>query len=65
MLLLGGIQLKYKWKPLVLALAIPLTVGGLSALLTRQGMAVFRALEKPPLAPPGCCFPPSGQSCFC
>ena len=34
MLLLGGIQLKYKWKPLVLALAIPLAVGGLSALLS-------------------------------
>ena len=26
--------MKYKWKPLVLALAIPLTVGGLSALLS-------------------------------
>ncbi len=49
--------MKYKWKPLVLALAIPLAVGGLSALLTRQGMAVFRALEKPPLAPPGWLFP--------
>lgn len=49
--------MKYKWKPLVLALAIPLAVGGLSALLTRQGMAVFHALEKPPLAPPGWLFP--------
>ena len=57
--------MKYKWKPLVLALAIPLAVGSLSALLTRQGMAVFRALDKPPLAPPGWLFPAVWTILFC
>ncbi len=36
---------------------IPLVVGGLSALLTRDGMGTFNSLNKPSLAPPGWLFP--------
>lgn len=49
--------LKIQWKKLLACLAIPLAVGGLSALLTRNGMETFKALNKPPLSPPGWLFP--------
>ena len=42
---------------IVLAVAIPLAVGGLSALLTKNSMIFYAALQKPPLAPPGFLFP--------
>lgn len=51
------IVLRGKWLRLALCLAVPLGVGGLSALLTRGSMAAFAALQKPPLAPPGWLFP--------
>lgn len=38
-------------------IAIPLIVGGLAALLTNDSMNTFKALEKPPLSPPGWLFP--------
>lgn len=38
-------------------IAIPLAVGGISALLTKDSMDVFAALDKPPLSPPGWVFP--------
>ena len=44
-------------KLLVVCIAIPLLVGGLSAFLTMDGMADFAAIEKPPLSPPGILFP--------
>ena len=44
-------------KLLVVCIAIPLLVGGLSAFLTMDGMADFAAIEKPPLSPPGSLFP--------
>ena len=44
------------WKPLLIALAIPLGVGGLAALLS-GGMSDYRSLEQPPLSPPGWVFP--------
>ena len=37
--------------------AIPLAVGILSALLTRNSMESFQLLNKPPLSPPGWLFP--------
>lgn len=40
-----------------MCVALPLGVGGLSALLTRQGMEAFRALNHPPLSPPDWLFP--------
>lgn len=46
-----------KLKPLLVAIAIPLLVGGLSALLTKDSMANFEQLNKPPLSPPGWLFP--------
>ena len=48
---------KIKWKPLLLALALPLAVGGFSAFLTRDGMRAFALLKQPPLSPPAWLFP--------
>ena len=48
---------KIKWKTLIIAIAIPLAVGGISALLTMGSMEYFELLEKPPLSPPGWLFP--------
>lgn len=41
----------------VISALIPLAVGGLSALLGMNGMADYKLLQKPPLAPPGFLFP--------
>lgn len=49
--------MKKSWKTLILCIALPLAVGGLSALLTREGMKTFETLNKPALAPPGWLFP--------
>ena len=49
--------MRAKWKTLVFALAIPLGVGGLSALLTRKEMDTFSHLNQPPLSPPTWLFP--------
>ena len=49
--------MKIQWKRLILCIAIPLAVGGISALLTSSGMKTFQALNKPPLSPPGWLFP--------
>ena len=43
-------------KTLIICLAIPIVVGGLSALLS-GGMDNFDTLIKPPLSPPGWLFP--------
>ena len=51
------IVLHIKWKPLLLALAIPLAVGGLASLLTRRDMEAFSQLNQPPLSPPSWLFP--------
>ncbi len=49
--------MRIKWKPLLISLAIPLAVGGLSALLTRKEMEAFSHLDQPPLSPPSWLFP--------
>ena len=49
--------MKRSWKTLLIALAIPLGVGALAALLTRGGMADYTDMVKPPLSPPGWVFP--------
>lgn len=49
--------MKAKTKSLIINLAIPLAVGGLSALLTKDSMVVFDFVKKPPLSPPGWLFP--------
>lgn len=48
--------MKIQWKKLLICLAIPLGVGGLSALLS-GGMGDYKELNQPPLAPPGWVFP--------
>lgn len=49
--------MKIQWKKLILCIAFPLAVGGLSALLTRNSMEAFQTLNKPLLSPPGWLFP--------
>lgn len=49
--------MKIQWKKLFICIAIPLAVGGISALLTRNSMATFETINKPPLSPPGWLFP--------
>ena len=44
-------------KPLVVCIAVPLIVGGLSSLLTMGSRAAFRQLQKPPLTPADWVFP--------
>ena len=49
--------MRVNWKTLAIALAIPLGVGGLSALVTRRAMDTFSHLNQPPLSPPAWLFP--------
>lgn len=49
--------MKIQWKNLIICLVIPLAVGGLSALLTRNSMETFDTISKPALSPPGWLFP--------
>lgn len=44
-------------KLLAICIALPLLVGGVSALLTRESMMLFASVRKPPLSPPGWLFP--------
>lgn len=48
--------MKLDWKKLLICLAIPLAVGGLSALVS-GGMADYQVMNQPPLSPPGWLFP--------
>lgn len=49
--------MKIQWKKLIFCIALPLLVGGLSALLTQNSMQTFDAVTKPPLSPPALLFP--------
>jgi tryptophan-rich sensory protein len=42
---------------LVIAILIPLIVGGISAFITRDGTSAFKSMNQPPLAPPSWLFP--------
>ncbi len=42
---------------MIICIAIPLLVGGLAAFLTKDSMAIFATVNKPPLSPPGWLFP--------
>ena len=48
---------KFNIVKFIIAILIPLLVGGLSAFLTKDAMMVFNTIKKPPLAPPGIAFP--------
>lgn len=49
--------MKIQWKRLLVYLAIPLAVGGLAGILTKDSMMQFALVNKPPLSPPGWLFP--------
>lgn len=49
--------MKIDWKKLIISIAIPLGVGGLSALITSGNMKLFEEIEKPSLSPPAWLFP--------
>lgn len=49
--------MKGKWILLAICIAIPLAVGGISAWVTNDSMAMFETIAKPPLSPPGWLFP--------
>lgn len=46
-----------KIKPYIISVAIALLVGGLSALLTKNGMEEYQKVNQPPLSPPMIVFP--------
>lgn len=48
---------KIHWGKLIFHIAIPLVVGGLSALLTKNSMKKYQVLQLPFLAPPSFVFP--------
>lgn len=48
---------KINWKLLIICIAIPLAVGRLSALLTKDNMIMFQYIRKPALSPPAWLFP--------
>lgn len=41
----------------IICIAIPLSVGGLAAWLTRDEIRMFESIRQPPLSPPGWLFP--------
>ncbi len=49
--------MKIRWKTLIGAIALPIIVGGISAIFSMRGMKQFELLNKPPLSPPGWLFP--------
>lgn len=53
------------WKPLLISIAIPLAVGGLSALITKSGMEAFAQVAKRPSHPRTGSFPLHGAFCMC
>lgn len=46
-----------KLKPYIAGILIPLAIGALSALLTRNNMEIYQSIKKPPLSPPSVLFP--------
>ena len=49
--------MKINKRLLFICIALPLIVGAVSALLTKDSMEMFEMIEKPPLSPPGWLFP--------
>ena len=49
--------LKFNLKRFLISLAIPLVVGGLSALITSGDMDLYSRIVRPPLSPPSIVFP--------
>lgn len=49
--------MRIEWKKLLICIAIPLAVGGVSALLTSGNMDLYTEINQPALAPPSWLFP--------
>ena len=49
--------MKINKKSLIINILIPLAVGGIAALLTRDSMMLYGSMQKPPLSPPAIVFP--------
>lgn len=49
--------MKIKWKELVIAIIIPLSVGFIASFLSKDSITTFNLLNKPPLSPPSWIFP--------
>ena len=49
--------IRFDLKKFVLSLLPPLLAGGLSALITRGDMDLYKNINRPPLSPPGIVFP--------
>lgn len=49
--------MKIKWKTLILCILVPLAVGAIAAYISKDSIAIFEDLVKPPLSPPGYIFP--------
>ncbi len=49
--------IKFDLKKLIISLAIPLAVGGLSAFVTRNAQNIYSVINNPPLSPPAWAFP--------
>jgi tryptophan-rich sensory protein len=49
--------MKINKKSLIINILIPLVVGGVAALLTRDSMTLYANVQKPPFSPPSLVFP--------
>ena len=49
--------MKIQWDKLLKSIALPLAVGGVSALISMDAMQSFGSLNQPPLSPPAWLFP--------
>ena len=49
--------MKIQWNKLLKSIAIPLAIGGVSALISMKAMESFADLNQPPLSPPAWLFP--------
>ena len=49
--------LKFNLKRFLISIAIPLAVGGFSALITKGDMDLYSRIVRPPLSPPSILFP--------
>ena len=49
--------MKIKWKTLIFCIALPIFVGALASLTSRDSMTMFDIINKPKLSPPGWLFP--------
>ena len=53
----GGVFMKQKLRPYIISVAAAVSVGIISALLTRGNMDIYKEVVTPPLSPPSFLFP--------